>query len=207
MWPLLFTLISSSYASCPLKDGDVVFIKSQTEQSRLLKSTTGSDWSHVGMAFQNQGHWDIIEAVQPVRWTDLLSFIMRSRDGKFEVKRATFKFDAEVVRAYAEDKLGLDYDLIFGWDSERWYCSELVWKAYEKASGVHLGELEKIGSLKVDHPQVLSETKKRFERYGLEFDLKAWKNYQVITPIQMKNSLHLNRVFNQRTSNLDDCFQ
>jgi len=210
MWRLFFLLISFNlYAagSCPLKDGDLVFIKSQSEQSKLLKLTTGSDWTHVGMAFKNEAGWEIIEAVQPVKWTSLYSFVRRSKDLAFEVRRATFEFDAEKVKTYAVDKIARNYDLIFAWDQERWYCSELVWKAYKKASGEELGSLEKIGELKnIDSPIIRQTAAKRFANYGLKYDHEEWKASPVITPIQMMNAQNLEEVLDQKSiDSFTDC--
>lgn len=215
MWRLFFLLISFNlYAagSCPLKDGDLVFIKSQSEQSKLLKLTTGSEWTHVGMAYKNENgpggpHWDIIEAVQPVKWTTLYSFVRRSKDLAFEVRRASFEFDPSVVKSYAIDKLGKDYDLIFAWDQERWYCTELVWKAYKKASREELGTLEKIGDLKnIDSPLIRQTAAKRFADYGLKYDHETWKQSPVITPIQMMNASNLFEVTDQKSiDSFTDC--
>lgn len=187
--------------ACPLKDGDLVFIKSQTEQAKLLKLTTDSDWTHVGMAFKRSSGWEIIEAVQPVKWTSLYSFIRRSKKLAFQVKRATFEFDAEIVKSYSEKHLGKDYDLVFGWDQDRWYCTEIVWKAFKKASGEELGTLEKIGDLKnIDHPSIRSEAKRRFTSYGIPYDHEAWKQEPVITPIQMMTSSNLLKVADEKDS-------
>jgi uncharacterized protein YycO len=201
---LVTSFLITSFAladSCPLKDGDLVFIKSQTEQAKLLKLTTGSEWTHVGMAFKRTSGWDIIEAVQPVRWTSLYTFVRRSNEMAFEVKRAGFEFDSSVVLSYSEEMLGKDYDLVFGWDQERWYCTELVWKAYKKASGEELGSLEKIGDLKnIDHPMIKAEASKRFNQYGIPYNHEAWKQSPVITPVQMMSSEKLIKIGNQRDS-------
>lgn len=196
----LFFVANLFAQTCPLKDGDLVFIKSQTNQSKLLQYTTGSEWTHVGMAFKRKGNWDIIEAVQPVRWTSLYSFMRRSRELSFEVRRATFPFDAEKVKSFAESKLGLDYDLVFAWDSKRWYCTELVWKAYKKASKEELGSLQSVGELQnIDHLMVKNEAKKRFEAYGLPYDHEVWKESKIITPVQMLNASNLEDVGNQHS--------
>lgn len=203
---LVISLFSTAlvYAQgCPLKDGDLVFIKSQTEQAKLLKLTTGSEWTHVGMAFKRPKGWEIIEAVQPVKWTSLYTFIRRSNEMAFEVKRANFEFDPTVVLKYSEEMLGKDYDLIFAWDQERWYCTELVWKAYKKASGEELGSLEKIGDLKnIDHPMIKAEANRRFGQYGQSYDHEKWKQSPVITPVHMMSSEKLLKIGNQQ--NADD---
>lgn len=198
-------LALSDYASaqpgCPLQDGDLIFIKSQSEQAKLLKLTTNSEWTHVGMAYKRKTGWDVIEAVQPVKWSTLYSFIRRSNEIAFEVRRADFPFNSKKVLAFAEAKLGIDYDLIFAWDQERWYCTELVWKAYNKASGEELGSLQRIGELlNIDHAMIRSEAKKRFDGYGLEYNHEQWKQGPVITPIQMMNSPKLIKIGNQNAS-------
>ena len=202
MWRLFFLLISFNlYAgtACPLKDGDLVFIKSQSEQSRLLKLTTGSEWTHVGMAFKRESGWDIIEAIQPVKWTTLYSFVRRSKELSFEVRRADFEIEPKKIKAYAEDKLGKNYDLLFSWDQDRWYCTELVWKAYKKTTGEELGSLEKIGDLNnIDSPAIKKEAQRRFENYGMTYDHEEWKKSPVITPIQMMNSQNLVPVTDQK---------
>ena len=211
MWPLLsslllFSLISTAQGSCPLKDGDLVFIKSQTAQAQLLRIATDSEWSHVGMAFKAKKGWDVIEAVQPVQWTSLFSFVRRSNNLQFEIYRAKFDFDAKAIKAFAEKFLGSDYDLIFAWDQNRWYCSELVWKAYEKVTAEHLGVLQKIGDLKVTDPRVLTEAKRRYEAYGMTWDQEAWFDSEVITPVQMMKSDKLQKVFDTRdTTSMQDC--
>lgn len=207
---LSFSLISSAWASCPLQDGDIVFIKSQSSQSALLRLTTGSEWTHVGMAFKKKEGWSIIEAVQPVKWTSLLSFIKRSQNLAFDVRRANFDFDAKKVKAYAVEQLNKDYDLIFAWENERWYCSELVYKAYQKASGETLGTLQKVGDLKnIDDMRVMNEAKKRFQGYGLNFNAEEWKNSSIITPVNMMNSEKLIRVLGHKSTNNDvqDCLK
>jgi hypothetical protein len=205
---LLASLSFSSWGACPLKDGDLVFIKSQTEQAALLKISTGSDWSHVGMAFKRARGWDVIEAIQPVKWTSLYSFLRRSRNLQFEIHRPLFSFNPQKVRAYAEKQLGKDYDLIFGWDDERWYCSELVWKAYHYATGLEIGALERVGDLNVDDPRVLREARRRFAGYGMTFNEAEWKNFEVITPIQMMRAPNLAPVMNQqRIEDLKDCLR
>jgi hypothetical protein len=211
MLRLLFLLLAfntslTAWGSCPLKDGDLVFIKSQSAQSALLKLTTESEWTHVGMIFKNQAGWDVIEAVQPVQWTSLYSFIRRSRHYHFEVYRAAFDFEAAKVKAYAEKQLGQNYDLIFAMDDERWYCSELVWKAYEKSAQEKIGELQKVGDLKVSDPRVLAEAKSRFNGYGMTFNAEQWFSSEVITPVQMMKSEKVEKVLDhKRISSLKDC--
>lgn len=214
MLRLLCLVISTLYslaalASCPLNDGDIVYIKSQSTQSKLLKLTTNSDWTHVGMLFKRNGGWDVIEAVQPVQWTSIYSFVRRSKNFDFVIQRPKFSFDPKIVKAYSESKLGLNYDLIFAWDDSRWYCSELVWKAFTEVSSLKLGELQRIGELQnIDSEIIKREAKKRFSSYGESYDHEAWKGELVITPIQMMESENLQTVYTKKDlEKLVDCYK
>jgi hypothetical protein len=211
MWPLLYLLLSFNFlsvawGSCPLKDGDLVYIKSRSSQSALLKIATGSEWTHTGMAFKNKNGWEIIEAVQPVKWTGIKSFISRSNEFHFEVHRPLFTFDAEKVKKYAVAQLGKNYDLIFGWENVRWYCSELTYKAYEKGANQQIGHLELVGDLNVDDPRVIKEATRRFKNYGMEFSLEDWKKSDVITPIEMMRSDKVEKIYDHKNVDLlKDC--
>ena len=43
------------------------------------------------------------------------------------------------MRQVGESFRGRPYDLTFEWSDERIYCSELVWKIYERALGIEIG--------------------------------------------------------------------
>jgi len=50
--------------------------------------------------------------------------------------------------------LGRHYDGKFEWDDRRLYCSELVYKLYERALQIELVEPERIEALKLSNPRV-----------------------------------------------------
>ena len=57
---LIYICLSTNVsAECPLQEGDIVFIKSQSKQSELIKIVTGSEWTHVGLAFREAGGFKI----------------------------------------------------------------------------------------------------------------------------------------------------
>ena len=39
---------------------------------------------------------------------------------------------------------GKNYDIYFEWSDDRIYCSELVWKMYKEATGIEIGEIQKL---------------------------------------------------------------
>jgi hypothetical protein len=56
---------------------------------------------------------------------------------------------------------GRPYDLTFEWSDDRIYCSELVWKIYERALGVQIGKLQRLREFRLDDPAVRRKMKKR----------------------------------------------
>lgn len=46
------------------------------------------------------------------------------------------------MKEYGNSLLGKHYDLYFEWSENRIYYTELVWKLYEKFTGIRIGELK-----------------------------------------------------------------
>ncbi len=55
------------------------------------------------------------------------------------------------------------YDSYFEWSDNRIYCSELVWKIYDRGLGIRVGRLQKVRDLDLSDPIVKNKIK---ERYG-----------------------------------------
>jgi uncharacterized protein YycO len=145
--------------------GDVVFHTSSSQQSAAVQAATGSKWSHVGMVVLADGEWAIVEAVQPVQVVTLKEFLARGVDGRFEAYRMKEPIThpqrdelSKVARSFA----GQDYDLYFGWDDDLIYCSELVWKAYERALGIELSTPRKLTDFDLTSPAVAELMKRRW---------------------------------------------
>lgn len=58
---------------------------------------------------------------------------------------------------------GKDYDLAFEWSDDKIYCSELIWKIYQRATGIEIGKLQKLGDFDLTNDTVRQKMK---ERYG-----------------------------------------
>ncbi|HAD12945.1 MAG TPA: hypothetical protein DCF33_10980 [Saprospirales bacterium] len=170
-----------------LKNGDLIFQTSLSGQSKAVQLATHSTYSHCGIVFQENGKFYVFEAVQPVKRTPLNRWIARGHGGKFVVKRlknadqvltpAVLKNMKEIAGQFA----GKPYDLTFEWSDDRIYCSELIWKVYQRATGIELGELAKLSSFDLTHKSV---QKKMQERYG---DQIPW-NEPVISPVAIFDS-------------------
>ena len=69
----------------------------------------------------------------------------------------------------------------FGWQDDQMYCSELVWKTYDRALGIQIGTLQKVRDFNLTDSAV---RKKMRERYGDNIPL----NEPVISPVAMFKS-------------------
>lgn len=142
-----------------LTDGDVILHKSQSSQSAALRAATGSPYTHVGMVFRRDGDAEVLEAVDPVRWTKLDDWVARGERGHVVILRLADDLPlrnggSEALRAAAEAYLGRPYDPLFEWSDDRIYCSELVYKAYQSSLGVHIGALVTLDAFDLSSTQV-----------------------------------------------------
>jgi uncharacterized protein YycO len=151
--------------------GDIVFHTSTSSQSQAVQAATKSPYSHMGIVLFHKGKAHVFEAVQPVKFTPLQTWLDRGKGKHYVVKRlkspmgeaALQKLDNEAKRYQ-----GKPYDLTFEWSNERIYCSELVWKLYQSAAGIELAPLSRLGSFELGHPAVKA---KLHERYGKSIPL------------------------------------
>jgi len=167
-----------------LRDGDLVFQDSQSSQSQAIQLATQSPYCHVGMVLHRNGEPWVIEAVQPVIETRLAEWTRRAPGGRYAVRRLERAGEvltpggAGKLRKEAHRYLGRDYDWAFGWSDERIYCSELIWKIYERALDIRLCEPARLGSFDLSHPAVRAKLQ---ERYGNQVPLEE----PVVAPSQL----------------------
>ena len=123
-----------------LQEGDIVFSGSAFGQGAAIIAATASPYTHCGIVFKKDGKLMVLEAVQPVGVTTLENFMSRGKPETFTARRlktGVTQENLQKARAWAEAQIGRNYDVQFRWDDEKLYCSELVWKIYQK-SGVEL---------------------------------------------------------------------
>jgi hypothetical protein len=173
-----------------LHDGDLIFHTSLSAQSRAIQLATHSPWSHCGIVYKDGKNWQVFEAVQPVKRTPLADWVARGQGGHFVTKRLR---DAQAVltpaalarlKAAGQPLLGHNYDLYFGWSDDRIYCSELIWKVYERGLGRRLGQLQQLRDFDLSNPAVQAKLR---ERYGRTLPLAE----TVISPVSIFNSPEL----------------
>lgn len=152
-----------------IKNGDLIFQTSLSGQSKAIQLATKSKYSHCGLIYKDGNNFYVFEAVQPVKRTPLDKWIARGQDGKYAIKRLK---NADLVltpttltkmKKVSDQFNGKNYDLTFEWSDDKIYCSELIWKIYQRATGIEIGKLEKLSDFDLTNEAV---KKKMKERYG-----------------------------------------
>lgn len=176
-----------------LREGDLIFQTSLSGQSRAIRKATGSNYSHCGIICRKGDVYFVYEAVQPVKSTPLAEWIARGEGGHYVVKRLAgadsllTERNLARMRREAARFAGRDYDLTFEWSDEKIYCSELIWKIYDRALGIRLAEPQRLGDFDLSTPAV---REKLAERYGDDPPLDE----PVISPAALFDSPLLVRV-------------
>lgn len=157
-----------------LRNGDIIFQTSRSTQSLAVQRATNSPYSHCGVIFLRKGSPYVYEAVETVRLTPLSHWIARGNGGHFVVKRLK---DADRIltapslyklQSVARSFQGKPYDLTFEWSDERIYCSELIWKLFDRSLGIRIGRIQKLRDFQLADPVVTGKLK---ERYGSRIPL------------------------------------
>lgn len=176
-----------------MRSGDIIFQTSLSGQSKAIQIATRSTLSHCGLVLKDGDNFYVVEAVQPVQRTSLDKWIARGEGGKYVIKRlvnASQVVTPEILarmKQIGESYIGKNYDGTFEWSDDKMYCSELVWKIYQRATGIEIGALQKLSDFDLKHEAV---KRKLMERYGD----KIPANEIVISPAAMFDSMLLTTV-------------
>lgn len=170
-----------------IKNGDLIFQTSLSGQSKAIQLATKSKYSHCGLIYKEGNNYFVFEAIQPVKRTPLDKWIARGQERKFVIKRLKNAEQILTPPTLAKMKQigdqfdGKNYDLTFEWSDDKIYCSELIWKIYQRATGIEIGKLEKLSDFDLTNEAV---KKKMKERYGD----KLPKEETVISPASIFDS-------------------
>ena len=190
----IFSLLFASYtaiANYQPHDGDVIFQSSQSNQSKAIEQATNSPYSHVGIIFIKNGKPYVFEAASKVIYTPLDKWINRGKNKTYVIKRLKnhplSQQEITSLKQVAHKFENKPYDIWFGWDDKYIYCSELVWKIYNRALKLKIGQLQTIKDFNLSSPAVKQKLK---ERYGNNIPYQE----TVISPVAMFNSPLLSTV-------------
>lgn len=183
----LFCIISGYTAEAQLKSGDIIFQRSLSPLSKAIQLATHSKYCHCGIIYKEGKDYFVYEAIGPVKMTPLDEWIARGADRHYVVKR--LKNADSVLTSATWQKMkkagekfqNKHYDIYFEWSDDRIYCSELVYKIYKEATGLEVGQLQKLKDFDLTSKPVQEEMK---ERYGNKVPL----NEPVISPVSILNS-------------------
>lgn len=146
----LFTVASSAKAVLPtFLDGDIIFHTSRSSQSIAVQRATQSKYSHMGIIVHRSGKPYVLEAISTVRFTPLDQWIARGTRQHFVVKRLRNAKSIltppalQRLKTAAGQFIGRPYDLVFNWSDDQIYCSELVWKIYDRSLNIQIGTLQR----------------------------------------------------------------
>ena len=153
-----------------VKEGDVIFQTSQSQQSPLIQIATRSRISHCGIIVMKNGKPYVLETLKTLVVTPLDKFIARGEGGKYWLKRS----NKENIKIEYGSYLGKPYDLAFKFDNGKFYCSELIYDIYKNQLGIELCEPKKVSDylmIGIDKlPQIEMAMKKRgitMEQYAV----------------------------------------
>ena len=181
---LLFTSYTAIADYLP-QDGDIIFQSSQSNQSKAVEQATKSPYSHMGIIFTKNGKPYVFEAASKVVYTPLDKWINRGKNKKYVIKRLKDRTlsakEITNLKQVAHTFENKPYDIWFGWDDNYIYCSELVWKIYNKALNLKIGKLQTIKDFNLTSPAVKQKLK---QRYGDKIPYQE----TVISPVAIFNS-------------------
>jgi hypothetical protein len=176
------------------QNGDIVFQISSSSQSKAIQLATHSRYSHMGIIYLVKDKIYVYEAVQPVRLTPINEWVESGVNGHYVLKRLrnaskllSFKV-LKKMKDVGRTFKGKDYDSFFGWSDDRIYCSELVWKIYDRAAHIRIGNPKKLKDFDLTSPLVRTSLIKRYGR-------KVPMNETVISPGDMFTSPGLVTVY------------
>ena len=167
-----------------VKEGDIVFQTSQSQQSPLIQMGTRSMITHCGIVVMKGGKPYVLETQRTIVLTPLEKFIARGKDGRYWLKRP----DRDNIKIKYKSYLGKPYDLAFKFDNGKFYCSELIYDVYLMQLGIELCEPKKVGDYLILGTGKLPKIEKAMKTRGIT------KEHYAVAPVDIFNSKHLNSI-------------
>ena len=164
-----------------VREGDVIFQTSLSQQSPLIKMGTRSTITHCGVVVMKDGKPYVLETQKTLVLTPLKKFIARGKDGKYWHKRP--KIDD--IKIKYSGYLGKPYDLAFKFDNGKFYCSELIYDVYLNQLGIELCKPKRIDDYLILGSHRIPKIKRAMKKRGI-----TMKQYAV-APVDVFNSKEL----------------
>lgn len=151
-----------------LREGDMLFQTTISTQSKAVQLATHSKYSHCGILFKEKGEFYVLEAVQPVKKTPLKKWIANGKRNHYIVRRLKNADQVltpaaiEKMKAVGQEFYGKNYDYTFEWSDNKIYCSELIYKVYQRGAGVEIGKLQQLRDFDLSSKPVQRKLKQRY---------------------------------------------
>ena len=155
-----------------LKEGDLIFHTSKSDQSPLIQYATMSVLSHCGIIIEKTDGLYVLEATGRLKLTPLQEFIDRGKGKQWWAKRVIDK----PIKVKYQHLLGRRYDTSFKSDNKLFYCSELIHHIYQEQFGIELCKYRKVSSYHI------TGLKKKITQRGISLEQK------VVAPIDLYDS-------------------
>lgn len=167
-----------------IREGDVIFQTSKSQQSSLIQIATRSKITHCGIIVMKDGKPYVLETLKTLVLTPLDEFISRGEDGRYWLKRS----EKENIKIKYGNYLGIPYDLAFKFDNAKFYCSELIYDIYKNQLGIELCEPKKVQEYLILGCDRLPKIEETMKKRGITKDQYA------VAPVDVFKSKHLKKV-------------
>ena len=164
-----------------VREGDVIFQTSLSQQSPLIKMGTRSTITHCGVVVMKDGKPYVLETQKTLVLTPLKKFIARGKDGKYWHKRPKLNNIKIKYNSY----LGKPYDLAFKFDNGKFYCSELIYDIYLSLLGIELCKPKTIDDYLIFGSHRIPKIKRAIKKRGITM------NQYAVAPVDVFNSKEL----------------
>ena len=167
-----------------VREGDVIFQTSPSEQSPLIQIATRSKISHCGIIVMKNEKPYVLETLKTLVVTPLDKFIARGEGGKYWLKRSK----KENIKIKYKSYLGKPYDKAFKFDNGKFYCSELIYDIYKNQLGIELCEPKKVSDYLILGTDKLPQIEKAMKKRGIT------KEQYAVAPVDIFESDYLEDV-------------
>jgi hypothetical protein len=137
-----------------LQEGDLVFLDMDSVIFEQVAVATQTWTSHVGVAVYDEGWYVVESALLVSRQTPLCKYLKRTQDERFAIRRLSDGLTPTQLlelKDYLQSQMGIFYDTGFNYDSERLFCSKLVYQAYQ-VLGIEVGQIKTMRDLLSENP-------------------------------------------------------
>lgn len=167
-----------------IREGDVIFQTSKSQQSSLIQIATRSKITHCGIIVMKDGKPYVFETLKTLVLTPLDEFISRGEGGRYWLKRS----EKDNIKIKYGNYWGIPYDLAFKFDNGKFYCSELIYDIYKNQFGIELCEPKKVQEYLILGSDKLPKIEEAMKKRGIV------KEQYAVAPVDVFKSKHLKKV-------------